>query len=217
MKNRLKLGALCVLVYRGFSEQPHLSMDKRRLETFRLCWAPSVKRFAVSPLWRVYCDVVGRSVWIQKEGSVASLWLLYNWWGITPVVSRSETGLWSVAKYPLLSMITLLGTGGARWRLDHEQIFPGKKAGRLPALRLCMQCCQDPSSGKSKGSGRGRRWMSHLTLWWKCSEKLHIENPIYLCSNATGVWIARDSRYRWTSSPCYFWVMNFCSREDSQR
>lgn len=181
-----------------------------------------MKRFAGSSVWRVYCGVVGRRTWIRKEASVAPLQLLYNWWGITLEVLRSEAGLWSAAKYPLLSMITLLGTNGARWRLDREQVFPGRKAGSLPAQRLCIQCCQDPSFGKPKGSGTGWRWMSHLMLWWRCCKKLHVplktgENQIHLHSNATGLWIARDSRYRWTSSPCCFWVMNLCSREGSQR
>lgn len=46
-----------------------------------------------------------------------------------------------------------LETLGARWRLDPEKFFSGRKAGRLPAERFHMQCCQDPSSGKPKGSG----------------------------------------------------------------
>lgn len=43
------------------------------------------------------------------------------------MVLRLEAGLWSAAKHPPLSVITLLGTNGARWRLGHEQFFPGKE------------------------------------------------------------------------------------------
>lgn len=89
----------------------------------------------------------------------------------------------------------------------------GKKAGSLTDQRLCMQCNQDSSSDKPSNSGTRWRWMSHLMLWWRCWKKLLRplktgDNPTHLPSNATGFWIAIDSRYRWTSSSCTsgWWV-----------